>query len=103
MCHGGCVLCSQKSESGHLRSTSNQTGGSWSDDVVKEENHARHQIAGDWLNQTVKIEQVEDNVKVKVEDENVLVISGERKREHDQEKKEGVKYVSPEAVCGGGC
>ncbi|KAD3068499.1 hypothetical protein E3N88_36379 [Mikania micrantha] len=44
---------------------------------------------------------VEDSIKVQVEEENVLVSSGERKR--DQEEKEGLKYVPPEVIYGGGC
>ncbi|KAL4563942.1 hypothetical protein LXL04_027991 [Taraxacum kok-saghyz] len=40
------------------------------------------------------------DIKVQVEDDNVLVISGERKREHDQEEKEGVKYVRMERRIG---
>ncbi|KVI01506.1 17.9 kDa class II heat shock protein-like [Cynara cardunculus var. scolymus] len=40
------------------------------------------------------------DIKVQVEDENVLVISGERKREHEQEEKEGVKYVRMERRIG---
>ncbi|CAH1449571.1 unnamed protein product [Lactuca virosa] len=40
------------------------------------------------------------DIKVQVEEDNVLVISGERKREHDQEEKEGVKYVRMERRIG---
>ncbi|KAL8222961.1 hypothetical protein R6Q57_020362 [Mikania cordata] len=40
------------------------------------------------------------DIKVQVEEENVLVISGERKREHDEEEKEGVKYVRMERRIG---
>ncbi|KAJ9550600.1 hypothetical protein OSB04_014645 [Centaurea solstitialis] len=40
------------------------------------------------------------DIKVQVEEENVLVISGERKREHEQEEKEGVKYVRMERRIG---
>ncbi|KAI3783328.1 hypothetical protein L1987_42406 [Smallanthus sonchifolius] len=36
------------------------------------------------------------DIKVQVEEDNVLVISGERKRDHDLEEKEGVKYVRME-------
>ncbi|KAI3782583.1 hypothetical protein L2E82_12634 [Cichorium intybus] len=36
------------------------------------------------------------DIKVQVEDDNVLVISGKRKREHDHEEKEGVKHVRME-------
>ncbi|KAI3496381.1 hypothetical protein L1887_38742 [Cichorium endivia] len=40
------------------------------------------------------------DIKVQVEDDNVLVISGERKREHDQEEKEGIKYLRMERRIG---
>ncbi|KAI3778605.1 hypothetical protein L2E82_07986 [Cichorium intybus] len=40
------------------------------------------------------------DIKVLVEDENMLVISGERKREHDQEEMEGVKHVRMERRIG---
>ncbi|KAI3494573.1 hypothetical protein L1887_40705 [Cichorium endivia] len=40
------------------------------------------------------------DIKVQVEDNNVLVISGERKRVHDQEEKEGVKHVRMERRIG---
>ncbi|XVE97736.1 hypothetical protein REPUB_Repub03eG0044200 [Reevesia pubescens] len=38
--------------------------------------------------------------KVQVEDENVLVVSGERKREKEKDEKEGVKYVMMERRVG---
>ncbi|XVE97731.1 hypothetical protein REPUB_Repub03eG0043700 [Reevesia pubescens] len=38
--------------------------------------------------------------KVQVEDENVLVVSGERKREKEKDEKEGVKYVRMERRVG---
>ncbi|XP_059274841.1 17.1 kDa class II heat shock protein-like [Lycium ferocissimum] len=37
-----------------------------------------------------------DQVKVQLEDENVLVVSGERKREKEKEEKEGIKYLRME-------
>lgn len=37
-----------------------------------------------------------DQVKVHLEDENVLVVSGERKREKEKEEKEGIKYLRME-------
>ncbi|KAK1428629.1 hypothetical protein QVD17_17468 [Tagetes erecta] len=40
------------------------------------------------------------DIKVQVEDNNVLVISGERKREHEHEEKEGVKYARMERRIG---
>ncbi|KAI3783329.1 hypothetical protein L1987_42407 [Smallanthus sonchifolius] len=40
------------------------------------------------------------DIKVHVEEDNVLVISGERKRDHGLEEKEGVKYVRMERRMG---
>ncbi|XP_010648795.2 17.3 kDa class II heat shock protein [Vitis vinifera] len=40
------------------------------------------------------------DIKVQVEDGNVLVISGERKREEEKEEKEGAKYVRTERRLG---
>ncbi|KAK1298075.1 hypothetical protein QJS10_CPB14g01389 [Acorus calamus] len=37
-----------------------------------------------------------EDIKVQVEGDNVLVVSGERKKEREQEEKEGVKYVRME-------
>ncbi|MBA0594151.1 hypothetical protein E1A91_A05G042600v1 [Gossypium mustelinum] len=39
-------------------------------------------------------------IKVQVENENVLVVSGERKREKEKDEKEGVKYVRMERRVG---
>ncbi|KAE8714041.1 17.9 kDa class II heat shock protein [Hibiscus syriacus] len=39
-------------------------------------------------------------IKVQVENDNVLVVSGERKREKDKDEKEGVKYVRMERRVG---
>ncbi|MBA0868629.1 hypothetical protein Goshw_016639 [Gossypium schwendimanii] len=39
-------------------------------------------------------------IKVHVEDENVLVVCGERKREKEKDEKEGVKYVRMERRVG---
>ncbi|MCD7450709.1 18.8 kDa class II heat shock protein [Datura stramonium] len=41
-----------------------------------------------------------DQVKVQLEDENVLVVSGERKREKQKEEKEGIKYLRMERRLG---
>ncbi|MBA0690441.1 hypothetical protein Goari_008116 [Gossypium aridum] len=40
------------------------------------------------------------DIKVQVENENVLVVSGERKREKEKDEKEGVKYVRMERRVG---
>lgn len=39
-------------------------------------------------------------IKVQVENDNVLVVSGERKREKEKDEKEGVKYVRMERRVG---
>ncbi|EOA21728.1 hypothetical protein CARUB_v10002171mg [Capsella rubella] len=41
-----------------------------------------------------------DEIKVQVENENVLVVSGERKRENKDKESEGVKYVRMERRMG---
>jgi len=40
------------------------------------------------------------DIKVQVEDDNVLLISGERKREEEKEEKEGVKFLRMERRVG---